>query len=139
VRADGERNNLLVKHLREFSEPPNLNLNEGVRAMRSEMNKSNLYPPVFFTYPLYEDSVKIVLFNEEQPTEWDKIKKYLEKNRYIDNGIARDITGTVQTYKMSRMFKKWVDKGLLIKIIAESKNPRDTKYKLSNVDEMGHN
>ena len=138
VRADGERNNLLVKHLREFPEPPNLNLNEGIRSMRSEMEKQNLYPPIFFTYPLYEDSIKVALFNEEQPTEWEKVKKYLEKNKYIDNKVARDISGIVQVHKMSRLLKKWTDKGLIIKIEAESKNPRDTKYKLSNIDEMNN-
>lgn len=58
-------------------------------------------------------------------------KKYLEKNKYIENKIARDISGIVQVYKMSRLLKKWADKGLIIKIEAESKNPRDTKYKLS--------
>lgn len=139
VRADGERNNLLVKHLREFPEPPNLNLNEGVRSMRSEMEKQNLYPPIFFTYPLYEDSVKVVLLNENQPTEWEKVKKYLEKNKYIDNKTARDITGVVQLHVMSRLLKKWTEKGLLLKIEVKSKSPRDTKYKLSNIDEMKNN
>lgn len=122
--------------MREFPEPPNLNLNEGVRSIRSEMEKQNLYPPIFFTYPLYEDSVNVVLFNEDQPTEWEKIRKYLEKNKYIDNKVARDISGIVQVHKMSRLLRKWSDKGLIIKIEAESKNPRDTKYKLSNIDEM---
>lgn len=136
VRADGERNSLLVKHLREFPEPPNLNLNEGVRSMRSEMEKENLYPPIFFTYPFYEDSVKVVLLNEDQPTEWEKIRKYLEKNKYINNKIARSITGVVQLHVMSRFLKKWTGKGLLLKIEAKSKSPRDTKYKLSNIDEM---
>jgi len=136
VRADGERNNLLVKHLREFSEPPNLNLNEGVRSMRSEMEKQNLYPPIFFTYPLYEDSIKVVLLNEDQPTEWEKVKKYLEKNKYIDNKTARDITSIVQIHIMSRLLKKWTEKGLLLKIETKSKSPRDIKYKLSNIDEM---
>lgn len=79
VRADGERNNLLVKHLREFPKPPNFNLNEGVKAMRAEMEKQNLYPPIFFIYPLYKDSVKVVLFNEDQPTEWEKVKKIFGK------------------------------------------------------------
>jgi len=37
---------------------------------------------------------------------------------------------------MSRFLRKWTDKGLILKIEAESKNPRDTKYKLSNIDEM---
>jgi len=136
VRADGERNDLLVKHLREFPNPPNLNLNEGVRAMRNEMEKRNLYPPIFFTYPMYQDSVKVVFLNEEQPTEWEKVKAYLKNNKYINNKVARDVTKVIQVYKMSRMLKKWVEKGLLIKINTESKNPKDTKYKLSNMDEM---
>ena len=136
VRSDGYRNDLLVKHLREFSEPPNLDLNEGVRAMRSEMNKRNLYPPIFQTYPILEDSIKVVLFNEEQLSEWEKIKKYLEKNKYINNETAREITGEVQVYKISKLFKKWTDQGLLIKINADSKNFRFTKYKLANTKEL---
>lgn len=47
VRSDGFRNDLIVKHLREFPLPPNLDQNEGVRAMRSEMKTQNLYPPIF--------------------------------------------------------------------------------------------
>jgi ATP-dependent DNA helicase RecG len=136
VRSDGHRNDLIIKHLREFPEPPNLDLNEGVRAMRSEMNNQNLYPPIFITYPNYEDSVNVILFNEEQPSEWEKVKNYLEKNKYINNKIARDITGEVQIYKISRIFKRWVDQGLLIKIEAKNKNPKLTKYKLSNTDEL---
>ena len=50
--------------------------------------------------------------------------------------MAREITGETQTYKISRLFKKWVDNGLLLKIEAKSKNPRDTKYKLPNTDEL---
>ncbi len=136
VRSDGHRNDLLVKHLREFPEPPNLDLNEGVRSMRAQMNSQNLYPPIFITYPIYEDSVQVILFNENQPSEWEKIRKYLEQYKYIDNKTARIITGEIQVYKVSRLFRKWVDKGLLLKIVAESKNPRDTKYKLSNVEEL---
>jgi len=59
IRADGYRNDLLVKHLREFPEPPNLDRSEGVRAMRSEMKAQNLYPPIFVTYPLLQDSVRV--------------------------------------------------------------------------------
>lgn len=136
VRSDGHRNDLLVKHLREFPEPPNLDLNEGVRSMREQMKSQNLYPPIFITYPAYEDSVNVVLFNENQPSEWEKIREYLEKNKYINNKTARIITGELQVYKVSRLFRRWVDKGLLLKIVAESKNPRDTKYKLSNAEEL---
>lgn len=48
VRSEGYRNDLLVKHLREFPDPPNLDRNEGVRAMRAEMERNNLYPPSFY-------------------------------------------------------------------------------------------
>jgi ATP-dependent DNA helicase RecG len=130
VRADGQRNDLLVKHLREFPDPPNLDLNEGIQAMRNEMKKQNLYEPIFLTYPTYQDSVNVVLFNERQPSEWEKVKKYLESNIYITNPIAREITGIVQSHTMSRLFKKWVEKGFLLKINSESNNPKDTKYKL---------
>jgi len=122
--------------LREFSEPPNLNLNEGVRAMRTEMENKNLYPPIFLTYPLYDDSVKVVLFNEEQPTEWEKIKKYLEENKYINNKIARDISGITQNYKMSRLLRKWTDQGFLTVVTSENNAPKYTKYKLSNKNEL---
>ena len=60
----------------------------------------------------------------------------LKLQEYIDNKTARMITGEIQTYKVSRLFRKWVEKGLLLKIDAESKNPRDTKYKLSNIEEL---
>ncbi|NCT54699.1 hypothetical protein GW758_01925 [Candidatus Falkowbacteria bacterium] len=66
----------------------------------------------------------------------EKIRKYLEKNKYINNKIARSITGVIQLHVMSRFLKKWTGKGLLLKIEAKSKSPRDTKYKLSNIDEM---
>ena len=137
VRADGERNDLLVKHLREFPNPPNLNFNEGVRAMRAEMDKQNLYPPIFMTYPTYPDSVNVILLNEERPTEWEKVRLYLSRNRYIDNKTARNITGVVQMHDMSRMLKRWTEQGFLVKIDAESKYFKGTKYKLANIDEMG--
>ncbi len=136
VRADGYRNDLLVKHLREFPEKPNLDRNEGVQAMRSEMNKENLFPPIFITYPTFEDSINLILLNEERPDEWEKVMEYLEKNKYINNRKAREITGQVQVHTMSRMLKKWCDQELIVKIGA--KNPKDTKYKLSNMEEINH-
>ena len=32
--------------------------------MRQVMTAINLYPPIFLTYPLPQDAVKVVLFNE---------------------------------------------------------------------------
>lgn len=136
VRADGYRNDLIVKHLREFPEQPNLDRNEGVQAMRNEMRAKNLYDPIYVTYPVYEDSVKVVLWNEEKKNEWEKVREFLVKSRYITNVEARELTNITQTHDMSRLFKKWVNQGLLIKIESEGKAPKYTKYKLSNVEDF---
>jgi ATP-dependent DNA helicase RecG len=108
VRSEGYRNDSVVKHLREFPNPPNLDQNEGVRAMRNEMEFNGLYPPIYITYPTLDDSVKVVLLNEHRPGEWEIIRSYLEVNKYIANEKAREITKVEQRDKMSRMFNKWV-------------------------------
>jgi ATP-dependent DNA helicase RecG len=136
VRADGYRNDLLVKHLREFPEQPNLDRNEGVRAMRNEMRAQNLYDPIYFTYPLHEDSVKVVLLNEKRPNEWEKVRGYLLEKRYINNAKAREITGVSQRDKMTQLFSKWVKQGLLIKIVPKPGYVKNTKYKLTDVEDL---
>ncbi len=130
VRSDGWRNDLLVKHLREFPVPPNLDQNEGVPTMRSEMKSNNLYPPIFYTYPNLQDSVRVTLLNEKKASEWEKVSAYLEKNKYITNEEARDSTGIVQRDKMSRLLKIWVKQGLLTKIVPKGGYVKATKYRL---------
>jgi len=137
VRADGYRNDLLVKILREYPNRPNLDQNEGVKAMRVEMRAQNLYPPIFLTYPFLKASVKVVLFNEIVATEWQKISDYLEKSKYISNTEAREITGTEQRDKMTQIFKKWVNQGLLIQIKPKSGYLKATRYRLPNSNEIG--
>lgn len=132
VRADGYRNDLLVKHLREFPDPPNLDRNEGVQAMRNEMDKKNLFPPIFFTYPVLQDSIEVFLFNEEKPSEWEKVLTYLKENKCIDNKKAREITGIIQMDKMSKLFKKLVTKGVITRIPSDLKIKKNVRYKLAS-------
>ena len=135
VRADGYRNDLLVKHLREFPDPPNLDRNEGIRAMRAEMYRSNLYPPVFLTYPGLQDAVSVVLFNTIRATEWDKVSYYLTHNeKYVANKDVRRITGNPDTAKVSRLLRQWVEQGLLVKVDTGSK--KTVKYRLSTSKEQ---
>ena len=136
VRAEGYRNDLLVKHLREFPSPPNLDQSEGVRAMRSEMSTQNLYPPIFWTYPNLQDAVRVVLLNEKVATEWEKVSFYLEQNKYITNEEARKITGIVQRDKMTQILKNWVKRGLLIQIVPPSRYVKGTKYRLPGTTEL---
>lgn len=133
VRAEGYRNDLLVKHLREFPSPPNLDENEGVRAMRKEMAGGNLYPPIFLTSL---DSIRVVLFNEHQASEWEKISSYLRDYKYITNEQARKITFVVQRDKMSYMLRRWVEQGLLLQIKPQSGFKKGTKYKLVEAPEI---
>jgi len=125
----------LVKHLREFPQPPNLDQNEGVQAMQNVMNAKGLYPPIYWTYPTYTDAVEVGLFNEARPTEWEVLRDYLLKNKYINNGKAREVTGIVQVTKMSQYLSKWSDQGLLTKIQSGSK--KFTLYKLANQEDAG--
>lgn len=134
-RAYGYRNDLLVKHLREFPDPPNLDQNEGVRAMREGMKVANLYPPIFFTYPVLQDAVRVVLFNEKAPDEWDKISNYLKRNKYINNGEARGVLRIADIIKVSRLLKKWTVQGLLTRITPRSGAKRNIRYRLPNADE----
>jgi len=133
VRAEGYRNDLLVKHLREFPSPPNLDQNEGVQAMRKEMAGENLYPPIFLTSV---DSIRVVLFNERQASEWEKISIYLRENKYITNEQARKLTAVIQRDKMSYKLKRWVEQGLLMQIKPPSGFRRGTKYKLVEAPEI---
>ena len=132
VRSEGYRNDLLVKHLREFPNPPNLDQNEGVQAIRNEMDASGLYPPIYISYPILDDSVSVVLLNEHRPDEWEKTRDYLLQNKYIANSKAREITGIKQIDKMSKLLSRWVKQGLLIKIEPETGGTKSIKYKLTN-------
>ena len=135
VRSNEYRNDLLVKHLREFPDPPNLDQNEGVKAMRYAMHEKNLYPPIFITYPFLQDSVKVVLFNEKVSNEWDKVSDYLCKQKYITNKEVREILHISDTVKISKLFNKWVRQGLLTKIVPSSGSKRNIKYRLPSQDE----
>ena len=133
-RAHGYRNDLLVKHLREFPDPPNLDQNEGVRAMRKVMNDATLYPPSFVTYPDLQDGVKVILLNELAPSEWDKISHYLNEHKYITNKEARSVLQK-DLASVSKLFGKWVHQSLLTKIVPRTGAKRNVRYRLPSVDE----
>jgi ATP-dependent DNA helicase RecG len=139
VRANGYRNDLLVKHLREFASPPNLDQNEGVRTMRSQMQENNLYPPIYWTYPNLQDAIRVILLNEIRATEWEKVSTFLEQEKYINNEKARELTGIIDRDKMSQMLKKWVSQGLLIQIIPPSGYLKGTKYRLPAISDPTRN
>lgn len=141
-RAEDYRNDLLVKHLREFPDPPNLDANEGINAIRNEMKAQNLYPPAYSTWPTKDELglkyyVKVKLLNGSAPDEWTKVENYLRQNNYINNAKARDVTGVIQSVTMSKFLKKWLNQGLIERVVNGSKSQRDYKYKLNTKNELG--
>ena len=135
-RAHGYRNDLLVKHLREFPDPPNLDQNEGVKAMRQTMMMVNLYPPpIFWTYPRLQDAVRVIFFNAKAPGEWDKVSDFLIRNKYINNTEARKILHVEDTGKVSKLFNRWVRQGSLTKIVPRTGAKRNVRYRLPTADE----
>ncbi|MBI4130833.1 hypothetical protein HY468_05945, partial [Candidatus Roizmanbacteria bacterium] len=136
VRAEGFRNDLLVKHLREFSSPPNLDQSEGVKAMRYEMKAKNFYPPIYWTYPYLQNAVRVILLNEIVATEWEKVSHYLKNNKYITNDLARKVTGIIQRDKMSKLLHNWVKRGLLLQIKPATGYVKGTKYRLQESKDL---
>lgn len=125
----GFRNDLVVKTLREFPNPPNFDRNEGVRAMRNAMEQRNLHLPFFVTYPDLPYSVKLILRNEERSDAWNKVQAYLEREIFIDNTKAREVSGITGTEEMSRMLSRWVAEGLLQRM-SPTGSKRKTMYVL---------
>jgi ATP-dependent DNA helicase RecG len=134
-RAEGYRNDLLVKHLREFPDPPNLDQNEGVKAMRRQMATAKLYPPVFATYPDLKDSVRVSLHNEKAPDAWEKVEHHLRRFQSLGNAEARKLLDIEDTVKVSKQLKRWVDQGLLLPINAGGAKQK-VRYRLPNAEEV---
>lgn len=80
------RNPLIVQHLREFPDPPNLDAHEGVKMMFGTMQEAGLYPPQFVTRPRIErEAVVVHLRNPYQPSVWQQVSRYLDEHGTISN------------------------------------------------------
>lgn len=109
------RNPLIVQHLREFPNPPNLDAGEGVRMMFGTMRESGLYPPIYITRPRFErEAVLAVLRNQNRPSVWEQVVAYVEEHHSIGNAEVRRLLDTNDTLAASKQLKAWVEQGLLV-------------------------
>ena len=109
------RNPLLVGHLRDFPNPPNLDAGEGVRMMFGTMREKGLYPPLYDTRPHVErDAVIVTLFNENRPSAWEQVSQYLDQHGSIGNAEVRQLIGTENVLGASKLIQDWVKLGLLV-------------------------
>ncbi len=108
------RNPLVVQHLREFPNPPNLDAGEGVRMMIGTMRESGLYPPFYRTRPHIEhEAVLTILRNQNRPSVWEQVVAYIIQHDSIGNAELRRLLQTNDTLGTSKLLKSWVDQGLL--------------------------
>lgn len=121
------RNPSLVNAAREFPDPPNVDAGEGVPMMFAEMRASGLYPP---QYAVNRDAavptVTVTLLNEQRPAVWEQVSDWIDRHGLIANRDLRKIAG-VETLQASRMFKGWVESGLLV--ADDCKGKRGTVYR----------
>jgi len=109
------RNPLIVQHLREFPDPPNLDAHEGVKMMFGPMQEAGLYPPMYLTRPrLKQEAVLMTLWNQNQPGAWEQVSQYIDQHRSIANTDVRRILGIDDSLRATRKLREWVDQGLLI-------------------------
>ncbi len=109
------RNPLIVQHLREFPDPPNLDAGEGVKMMRGTMYDAGLYPPIYSTRPRIEpEAVRVYLFNENRPSVWEQVSDFVDKHGSVANREVRQLMETDDTLSASQQLREWVDLGLLV-------------------------
>ncbi len=119
------RNRLLVDHVREFSDPPNLDAGEGVPMMVAAMRDEQLYPPSYLTPPYWlREAVVCVCLNEAMPTQWEQVSAYLTEHESIGNAEVRRVLGTDDPVRTSRQIKEWVRLGLLVAVDPASAKSR---------------
>jgi ATP-dependent DNA helicase RecG len=83
--------------LREFPVPPNLDAGEGVRMMFQTMREAELYPPFYHVEPNPaggDETVKVVLFNQNRPSVWEQVEHHLQSNPTIGNSDVRALLGS---------------------------------------------
>ena len=119
------RNPIIERTLKKMPSPPNLDIGEGVDRMFREMQKKNLYYPLYLPRDYTPHSVCVILFNEEKVSYWDMVEKYLLDNPSISNKQFCQISG-LDTLKASEFLKKWTKQQLLEKI---GMSKRKTAYR----------
>jgi ATP-dependent DNA helicase RecG len=131
------RNPLIVQHLREFPNPPNLDAGEGVRMMFGTMHQAGLYPPIYVTHPrLDREAVLTVLRNRNRPSVWEQVVAYVREHGDIGNAELRQLLGTDDTLGTSKLLKAWVDQELLV-IANPSAGRNVRRYTLPEFDDGG--
>ena len=108
------RNPLVVQHLREFPNPPNLDAGEGVPMMVNTMHEAGLFPPQWRSRAaLDREAVVVTLLNQNRPSVWEQVCHHLDQHGTIGNAELRLLQETDDTLGTSKLLRTWVNQGLL--------------------------
>lgn len=95
--------------------------------MFAEMRAANLYPPFYSeNCDTAQPSVVVSLLNEERPPIWEQVSDWIDRNGPLVNSDLCRIAG-VDTLKASKMLKRWVEQGVLLR--DDSAGKRHTVYR----------
>lgn len=95
--------------------------------MFAEMRAANLFPPLFAEHKdAAQPSVVVTLRNEAHPPVWEQVSDWIDRNGPLSNGALCKITG-IDTLKASKMLKRWVEQGVLVR--DDSGGKRNTVYR----------
>ncbi len=109
------RNPLIIQHLRQFPDPPNLDAGEGVRMMFGTMHEAGLYPPLFVTCPrIQREAVLLLLWNQNRPSVWEQVSARIDEKGAISNSEVRSLMGTENVLAASKQIRIWLERGLLV-------------------------
>lgn len=115
IRCTGSRtrNPLIARALFDFPVRPNIDAGEGVRMMFSEMECAGLYPPQYReSSAAAGDLVTVILLSEPKLPLWDLVSDWIDGNGPISNSVVCKL-GNLDTWKVSRLLRRWKDLGLL--------------------------
>jgi ATP-dependent DNA helicase RecG len=121
------RNKRIVRLLAKSPSPPNKDVGEGLNTTFSAMKKLKL------AAPLIEErasSVVITLRHEPLASAENLIVKFIEKNGYINNRLARIECNIESDSIIRKTFSRMIISGIIVKKIGTS--GKGTKYVVSN-------
>jgi ATP-dependent DNA helicase RecG len=78
------------------------------------MRTNDLYPPLYRELrDQAQEAVQVTFLNEARPPVWEQVSDWIDRNGPIANADLCQIA-RVDTLKASKMFKRWVEQGVLV-------------------------
>lgn len=111
------RNGNLVRVINKFPNPPNKDVGEGLNTAFRAMKRLQLKDPEIVQR---ESSVLVIIRHEQLASPEERIMKFLDANKTISNGEARDICVIREDWRVRSIFSRLVEAGMIEKVPGSS-------------------